>query len=471
MEEFEYDGIWWLPERPEERISGVLKFHPAEGANLELTGSFEDFRNSMVISLENPHSEVDIILGVASDGKIVTLYRCYGRRFHTSMPGVSSLSFTVGFVFVGHHFEKEEDIVFISLSINYSHLEDWTGITGFQHKEETDSEAHLTRVKNSYSFPQKVEAEVNNLNIAFDYVLDSYYDFTSVRLKQITSIKVSPREQTHFNDYLKDIYYHIQNFLSLAVGRPVYPLIIKGKTQACATELPDGGIAYNDILISYQVRGLSDLSKTVLPSDMLFSFKDVSGDFENCLRNWFRKSEVLGPVYDLYFGTLYNPSMYLQHQFLSLTRAMESYHRRTCHGKYLPDEYYERIRETLVEAIPQDVDKEFRESLKQRLEYHNEFSLRRRLKEVLRKCGNVSDLLIHDHKAFIDDVVNTRNFLTHYDKALETKARSSQGLFGLVQRMKFMLEICLLTELGIPMEKIKDLISRNRRYQFLARNL
>jgi len=36
IEEFEYDGIWCLPEKPDNKVSGKLKFHPVEGLKLQL---------------------------------------------------------------------------------------------------------------------------------------------------------------------------------------------------------------------------------------------------------------------------------------------------------------------------------------------------------------------------------------------------------------------------------------------------
>jgi len=465
MEEFEYTGLWWLPENPDDKICGTLKFHPVEDANLELIGSFKGPKDLNVFLQPN------IILGITSNGKIITLYKCYEYQSHISMSGFTSSSFIASVVFLGYHFEKEEDIIFDSLSLNYSHLEEWARITGFQFKIGTNSRNHLMKYEVKYNFPQKVEVKLDDFNISFDYNFTSGGDrIKEVNLKQTMFIKIEPYKPTHFDDYREDICYHIQNFLSLAVGRAVYPLIIKGKTKACKTELSGGRVMYNDIFIFYPTKDLSDLSKKLHPFDMLFSFRDISDNFEKCLRNWFAKSKALQPVYDLYFGTLYNPSMYLQHEFLSLIQAMEAYHRRIHDGKYLPDDDYTHVYETLIKAIPQKIDdSDFRKSLKEKLKYHNEFSLRKRLKEVLKKCGDVMNLLIHNNEKFIEDVRNTRNFLTHYDKSIEMKAKSGQELYKLNQKIKFILEICFLIELEMPMETIKALVSRNQRYQYLAK--
>lgn len=34
MDKFEYKGIWWLPDKPEKKISGTLRFTHNEGAIL-----------------------------------------------------------------------------------------------------------------------------------------------------------------------------------------------------------------------------------------------------------------------------------------------------------------------------------------------------------------------------------------------------------------------------------------------------
>jgi len=464
MEEFEYNGLWWLPENSDNKISGILKFHPVEGANLELIGSFKEGEDLDTFIQPN------IILGITSNGKITTLYKCLEYKSQESMPGFLISSFISEVIFLGYHFEKEEDIMFDNLSINYSNLEEWTRITGFQFETVTDPKNHLKKYEVKYSFPKKAEANLDNFNISFDYNFRSFGDrIKEVNLKQTTFIKITPHKPIHFNCYQRNVSYHIKNLLCLAIGRAVYPLIIKGKTEKYKTKLPNGSVVHNDILIFHSIGTLSELSKKLLPFDVLFSFKDISDNFEKYLKNWLAKSKVLQPVYDLYFGTLYNPSMYLQHEFLSLIQALESYHRRIHDGKYLSDDDYAQIYRTLIKAIPQEVDNNFRESLKQKLKYHSEFSLRKRLKEILEKCRDVINLLIHDNESFIEDVVNTRNYLTHYDRNLEMKAKDGQELNQLIQKLKFILEICFLIEIEMSMETIKALVSRNQRYQHLAR--
>jgi len=67
IEGFEYKGIWWLPDKPEEQVSGTLRFTLDEGTISTLIGPFKDTKDM------NKTLEPETILGVSSDGKNITL--------------------------------------------------------------------------------------------------------------------------------------------------------------------------------------------------------------------------------------------------------------------------------------------------------------------------------------------------------------------------------------------------------------
>lgn len=99
------------------------------------------------------------------------------------------------------------------------------------------------------------------------------------------------------------------------------------------------------------------------------------------------------------------------------------------------------------------------------MKYGNEFSLRKRLKEFFVKYQEILDRFIENKNAFIEKVVNTRNYQTHHDKELKEHAANGKNLYHLTQKLDMCLKICLLTELGFNSEEIKALLSRNWRYQ------
>ena len=78
LTEFEYKGYFWIPENPKEQIPGVLKFSQMDGINLELFGYLEyDQKNK---------EEIVIVLGFTSDGKKITMLKCFEYSRKNSVP-------------------------------------------------------------------------------------------------------------------------------------------------------------------------------------------------------------------------------------------------------------------------------------------------------------------------------------------------------------------------------------------------
>ena len=442
MDKFEYEGIWWLPDEPEKQVSGTLRFTPNEGAILDLIGSFKDIKEI------NKMLELEIILGISSNGKNITLHKCFETKSNVSVPGLLTSSFYANEVFVGAHFQKSEDIKFRELSICYSYLDEWVNISGFNIQYPDKSEVVI-----KYKQPEPIQASIGeDCKMFIDFQVTIVQKEASI--KQRTYIRIEPSVEKSLEEYW-NIMRDIQNFLSLGVTEPVYPLTITGITEA----------NNSPVEIYYHSPEISKVPKTLC---MLFTFKDISDRFEILLKNWFENADTLGPVYDLYFGTLYNPRMYLQHQFLSLVQAIEAYHRRKFEGKYLSNDDYEPTYEKFKKFINElAIEPSFKEALKSKLKYGNEHSLRKRLKDLFEKYKEVVDDFIEDKDIFVNRVVDTRNYLTHYDKNLMEKAVDGEQLYYVTQQLKIVIVICLLSELGFNFKEIKNLLARNRRYKYV----
>lgn len=457
-EKFEFKGIWWLPDKPEEQISGTLRFVAAEGAVLELIGSFKDLQDM------NKILEPEIILGISSNGKNITLYKCFETNSTISIPGFLTSSFYVHVVYVGVHFRKAEEIKFKNLSIHYLHLDEWTNISGFDIKYLMEEKEVIIKYKLPEPFQANIDDELKIL-INFRFAGPEHSIFQNeATIKQTTEIKVETPEAKPFKDYRK-IMYQIQNFLTLGITEPVYPLAIYGITEENREVINDKTF-YPPVEIFYELRDIPLSPKILYPSDMLFTFGDISGRFDSFLRNWFEKVDLLEPIYDLYFGTLYNPRMYSEQKFLSLVQAIESFHQRIHGGEYMSVEEYEPVYDALVNAIPDWVSSDLKYRLKEYLKYGREFSLRKRMKDIIYIYQANTDRFIGNKNAFIEKVVDTRNYQTHHDEDLKERAAGGEELDRLTQKLKVLLEVCLLTELGFSSEEIKGLFSRNSRYQY-----
>jgi len=123
-------------------------------------------------------------------------------------------------------------------------------------------------------------------------------------------------------------------------------------------------------------------------------------------------------------------------------------------------------------VIPPDIDQGFKASLLNgKLKYANEYSLRKRLRELVNHltANDFSPNFIAPRRAariFIEKVCDTRNYLTHYSQALQGRVVEGEELFMLTMRLRGLLEIFLLEELGFDYETIRKMISKNRRFKY-----
>jgi hypothetical protein len=170
----------------------------------------------------------------------------------------------------------------------------------------------------------------------------------------------------------------------------------------------------------------------------------------------------LDPVYRLFLGTVYNPRSYLEQRFLNLVQALEVYHRRVLYAPDLPKKEHEKRVEEILDAVP----KEHRGWLERKLQVVSEPSLNQRLHEIFKKHLSIVESVIDRKKKaraeFIEKVVATRNYRTHFDDSKKDKAARGEELYQIVRKLNLVLEACLMEEIGFSPEKTKDAISGMR---------
>ena len=314
MDRFEYRGYWWLPDTPDNRVPGTLVFDPEEGTNLDLLGSLR--------GLEGVSAPLDpeLILGTSSDGRSITLKECSRDTGTLSIgAGFSTSSFSADMVIVGEHFERPEDVGFERLIIEYLHLDAWADTTGFEIELIDDPDTHPVTVR--HRIPEPVTARVGD-----DYEVALFFGgnrkwtarpLTEVTLTQPAELAVRFSEKQPLQDLL-DITYDIQHFLSLGTRGSVHPVAVWGATGRVGEAVR--------VEVHYRPLGMA-ASAQERPGRhrMLFSLRDLPEGFGPAIERWLERSEVLGPVYRLYLGTVYNPQAFLEQRFLSLVQALEVY--------------------------------------------------------------------------------------------------------------------------------------------------
>lgn len=96
LKSFEYEGIWWLPDKPEEQVEGVLKFDPSKGTRLELNNLLRKNSELEIMKIKN----APIILGFSLSGRDFTLLNCYNPFAVDFIP----VEFFIDYIFEGGPF-------------------------------------------------------------------------------------------------------------------------------------------------------------------------------------------------------------------------------------------------------------------------------------------------------------------------------------------------------------------------------
>jgi hypothetical protein len=204
------------------------------------------------------------------------------------------------------------------------------------------------------------------------------------------------------------------------------------------------------------------------PGQLLTCLNNLGIELSVVLNNWFEKNEILKPAIILYVATLSTDLGYSEFRLLNYAQALEALHRRVFGGKYLTDEEYKPVCQTLTDSIPESLERSHRESLKGRIKYGHEFSQRKRIKLLLDEVWeDCLDEFIDNKNIFIDRVINTRNYLIHYDSTSEAKAVEGTEIFYIAERLKIILIAHILLQLGLPQKNVYRDIKRFANFEHL----
>lgn len=454
MQELERRGKWYLPGKGRRKVNGVLRFTPSDSALLELDGLLDEHTDFLL---------TPIILGETNRGEEVTLYQCRQKNVSLGSKANSS-SFRADVVFIGAHFLSEERMVFERFLVEFSHLQYWKGKTGFQFSRKSGENGRGVVIEYTEQEPV-VLSNTESITIYYTTIWSAKPPRTETSVREQAFIRVDIADGSSF-DQSSEIVRIIQNFLSLVATEPVL-------IRSFAAFTKQGRSKRSKEVNIYYAPIYPNDAKETRGNDLLFTLQEVAEHIDTHLRRWIENERALEPVYNLFFANLYRPYIYAENRFLNLAQAVETYHRRTYGGKYQDDALYlQNLYQIFLNVIPADVDPAFRASLeKGKLRYANEYSLSTRLNHLIKLLRNYlpEDFLPSSKKRgfFVQDVVNTRNYLTHYSEELEEKAADRQQLYFLEQGLVFILVTCFLKDIELPAAQVRKFLVRSRLYRLI----
>lgn len=451
MEGIELSGWWWLPGEEDDKVPGTLGYTNETGVVLKLLASFKKMAE---VSLT---ASYPLILGLCEGGKLVTLSDCMETGTSLSFPGYLTQKFYARTAYIGANLQQAEHLEFATFDFQLTYLPDWLGRSGFSPRHASDNKERSSIYEVAYTYPEELKARTPKGEILVTYSLHTGGDFLrDIQLHQYVRMRVSWNEPLTFGRALDEVIRPMQNFLSLATTKPN---VIE--SLAVVPDLgsdKDGPAAPIQVLFS-QLGESTTAERRLTFTDMLFSASDIADDFQEVMTAWLTVADELDSVCNLIMGPRYQPSTYSEHRFLNAVQAAEVYHRRRKRGHVLEtDEHKARV-DSIMAGAPQDhVD-----WLVEQLEHSNEPRLKYRLDELFDEVHDVMQPLVDSKARFTRTVVDTRNYLTHYDVLRRKKAVHGADLYRLTGLVTTLVEACLIGELGITGSRRRSLFTRRRR--------
>jgi hypothetical protein len=157
-------------------------------------------------------------------------------------------------------------------------------------------------------------------------------------------------------------------------------------------------------------------------------------------------------------------------EFLNCAHAIEAFHRAVIGGQYLEDAEYESgLKKILLRALPSELNPDFRSSLVRKFDFLHQFSLKKRLKDVIRRNEEILSPEIGPRDPFINIVTEARNALVHPSSERESPAYAKLWEFAL--QLGYILDVSILGEIGFGVGDVQKIAWRGKRADMIRNNI
>jgi len=461
---YEIESVWYpsfsvkktLPTKKDIRHHGKLTYSPSNGALLQL------YHDDVSLNWGD-----NMIYGGEENSPWYDKITCLGISPHSGT--TKSTIFKVGSVFKGFHLPDSEDSNILKLEFSIKHLNQWLKKTGFKFNRNIK--------KNSFTISYKGDSgRWLKLNDLFDFKISTsawspheVKDYGKIETREHVAFQLRGRNDTphKYSDFICLID-PILDFFTLASLDCANPFNISVTGDFGYIDGFDGTKVPASATLSLSPIALSNQWFEAKKPYFLFCEEDLEKSLQYYLKNWLKKHQLVCTLFSLYRSAVYSENN-IETKFLLLSQAVESYHRRFRNGFYLSEsDFQSKILKPFYKAIPAQLDPRFKESLKNRLKYSNEYSLRKRIKDLISENKNILERYFKVPKKLENKIADARNYLTHFHEDNHRITPSNLVFYSTI--LKKLFELSLLREIGFDQDKISMLTKACESFRWLEYN-
>lgn len=460
-EEIKKSGVFWLPPFSNE-VPGVLSISNDTGIVLEVAQLVSPENIAAIASQFNSNSEpLDRVVGHIQEYGFVVLDGCQSTT--------DSLNFNLGVmqtsrviranrVFTGFPQPQNEIPPFNTFKFSIEGIDEWLWIHGINEDYNHEERAITISCKQ----PESILFNLTNgmqLEITFDIRNTSSQGTWERGVSQKAYFKLVSEDPKELNKFL-DIVRKIVGLLCFTINETVSLDSMLATSDGLLENIGDGETRPATINI-YDPRVFLREDRTEIRADkMLFRFSDLQDGAEGMINKWIDSYKEYKNAFDLYFLAQLKPTLSWSVKFMSLTQGLEAYHRTKSDEKYMEDDEFKVERKKVIKQFP----KKDRNWFGAKLNYANELTLRDRIKKLI---SPFEKYIGGDREPqLINYIVDTRNYLTHYDSKLEPKAAKGADLYKLGIKMELLFELHFLDLMGFSQDEIDSIVANNQKLKW-----
>lgn len=311
-----YMGKWWLPNKEEETISGVLTINEDGESILETIGLFE--ADNLAKHFDNNKSVTPVIWGVLSNNKAVSLLSCR-NGFNLNL----SCSFGVGkftprVLVMGKHLHSWDDLGEFDVYARFKELSLWKLSRSIKQTISPNQKDVTTTLVDSN--PVTVEIKENTkLQLESDVKYSSEKYLQSVNMSQGTALRFIHSNPISLQDAHRELFV-FEQFLSFATLSHVqyaqFQIIDKGKISE------DNPYPTIDI---YEKREQLRVNDNFW--NYLFTYDTIKDEFPRIIQKWYSERD-LNLIRNHLIESVCNKSFFISNLFLLVIQALDGFYCR-----------------------------------------------------------------------------------------------------------------------------------------------
>lgn len=429
-------------------IPGRLVYNPSDGLLLERVES----RTGAAAAIGLP--SLPVVYGRLIDGTLVTLIDCITTKTSLGAGGVGRTVLIANRGIFGGHAADLDELAINSYTVELSSLSAWTGARPAKPDIAPDGgcvSIHFVRPD-----PIEVALQDKPFDVKVAHGWDAPLSSTSVAVRWRAGLTIAANDVMSFRDATAAVW-QCQNLMSLLIGHRI-------SARSVAVTLKED--QSHPIKILFEQRGKPN-HPDVHPEQMLLPYEKIKSEFPAIVGAWFARSDQAILAANVFFDAQLLESPAVNVKFLAAAQAAESYHRGLETGLYMDQNTYDNAIAELEKVIPACIGSDHRQSLKSRLKYGNEFSLRRRLRALFDRipddvAARIAGKVSHQ---FVGEAVDTRNYFTHYDHASQAGAFAGKDAYVAAERLRVLVVANFLHDFGIGDDKLLTVLERSREFQ------